>query len=154
MTFVYRILHQEDTECSLHSAGVLVWSRWPRSLYPRPHSPGHSPASVLQLVSCVLGSGLSSGRHWAARNLLPVPGHRPDQPHQGHGHQELRDRVLLHPPGEPTSVKARSIILNYQVTIFGMEPHSLDYLGALMIVFAVFSMGFENYVKQRLGCCT
>ena len=109
MTLVYRILHQEDTECSLHSAGVLVWSRWPRSLYPRPHSPGHIPASVLRVVPCGLGSGLSPGRHWAVRNLLPVPGHRPDQPHQGHGHQELRDRVLLHPPGEPTSVKARSI---------------------------------------------
>ena len=38
------------------------------------------------------------------------------------------------------------------MTIFGMEAHSLDYLGAFMIVAAVFSMGFERHLKELLRC--
>ena len=40
-----------------------------------------------------------------------------------------------------------------QVTVFGMEAHTLDYLGAVMIVLAVFSMGCEEYLKEKLRFC-
>jgi len=64
--------------------------------------------------------------------------------------------IALTSPTRVMVIRSFEIVFSYilQVTLFGKEPHSLDYLGALMIVIAVFSMGFENYLKQRLRCCS
>ena len=52
-------------------------------------------------------------------------------------------------------IRSFEIVCSYilQVTLFGMTAHSLDFIGAVMIVLAVFSIGLENYIKKKIECC-
>ena len=52
-------------------------------------------------------------------------------------------------------IRSFEIVCSYvlQVTLFGMEAHSMDYIGAIMIVLAVFSIGLEGVIKEKFKCC-